>query len=218
MNSSCQKSNVVFFHCSFRAALALIAIVGTSFVTTNAHAELYWTPWVSEENGGPPTYCGVWNEASVGFACSGGYCDNVSLLCETLPFNATLNSASEYWTAFFSEEDRGVSSVTSEGWYRYDGDNYEVCHRSGNPGLVSGIKCKGSYCDNISLKCAQPIKWKNGISYPVQVNNCQWSGWYSEEQRSVDFGPNRYITGVRCQGGYCDNKQFYVCSLIDPAP
>jgi hypothetical protein len=225
MNKSYQQNNIAFSPCFFRAVLAFITVVVTSVVATSAHAALYWTPWVSEENGGPPTYCRAWNEAAVGFGCSGSYCDNIRILCETLPFNATLDSRSVYWTDFFSEETSGEATDISHPsnhlvWYpNGNGENYKVCHwNRPNPGLLAGIKCKGRYCDDISLECIQPIKWKNGISYPVQVNNCNWSWWYSEEQGSVDFGYNRYITGVRCRGRYCDDKQFYVCSLVDPAP
>ena len=132
----------------------------------------------------------------------------------------TLSSASDYWTDYFSEERSNVSVFIPDGyWYPYFGDNYEVCSIDGKPGLVGGIRCKGRYCDNISLECIQPYKNKAGQWYPVtKVNNCQWSGWYSEEQGSVDFGYQRYITGVECNGSYCDNKRFYVCSLVDPAP
>lgn len=220
MYSSFELKNVISSCCFFRVALVFNAFVVAAIVAKNAHAGHYWTQWVSEEHGGPPVSCSASNEASAGFACSGNYCDNIAILCNTLPFNLTLNPASVYWTPSFSEEDSGIASQSSEGWYRNDGDTYEVCHRSAHPGLVIGTRCKGSNCDNISLKCAQPILWRYGKQYPVRrVKNCGWTGWFSEERQGiVEFGSNRYITGVRCQGRYCDNKQFYVCSLTDPAP
>jgi hypothetical protein len=184
----------------------------TDTVQTAAHA-LYWTRWVSEENGGPPAYCQQWNEGAVGAGCSGSYCDNVRLLCETFPYGITLDSSTNRWTGFFSEEESGLGSVTSAGWYRYDGSTYEVCHRSNTGGIVQGIRCSGRYCDNISLECSVPVRWVNGVRDPATMTNCSWSGWYSEEQGSKDFGSNRYITGVKCSGRYCDNKQYYVCSL-----
>lgn len=191
--------------------LALAFTAGVS-----AAQELYWTPWVSEENGGPATICQAWNEGAVGFGCSGSYCDNVRLLCETMPYGIEVEQ--DYWSNYFSEEDSGLGTVTSEGWYRYDGDNYEVCHRSNTAGVVNGIRCKGRYCDNISIKCGRPVKYKAGVKYSARLTNCSWSGWYSEEQGSVDFGWNRYVTGVKCAGSYCDRKSFLVCSLVDPAP
>jgi hypothetical protein len=181
--------------------------------------KLYWTQWVSEEGGGPPSACTFWNEAAVGFGCSGKYCDNVQLLCETLPFNITLDSSTDYWTNYFSEEHDAFVEWTSWGWYPYADENFQVCHSNTSaPGLVSGIKCRGSYCDQISIECTQPAKYVNGRRYAVAVQGCTWTAWQSEEQGSKDFGWNRYITGVKCRGSYCDDKSFYVCSLVDPAP
>jgi len=183
-------------------------------LTANALAyRLYWTPWVSEEKGGPPTYCSSWNEGAVGFACRGKYCDDVRLLCETFPYNITLTHLTNGWTSYFSEEDSGIGSWVSHGWYPYDGDNYKVCRRTNTGGVVQGIRCKGGYCDDISLECSVPIRWVGGAQDPASMTNCAWSGWYSEEQGHVDFGWNRYITGVECSGSYCDRKRFYVCSV-----
>lgn len=186
---------------------------------TPAQAFLYWTPWVSEEGGSPSTICTNWHEGAVGFGCGGKYCDNIRLLCETLPYGLQIEISSDYWTGYFSEEDSGYGTAYSHGWYPYDGDNYEVCHKTwSSGGIVNGIRCKGRYCDNIAIECGRPVKYKNGLVYPATMHNCSWSGWYSEEQGSHDFGWNRYITGVECSGRYCDNKRFFVCSLQDPAP
>jgi len=173
----------------------------------------YWTRWVSEEYGGPPAYCQASNEGAVGAACSGRYCDNVRLYCETFPYGITLDSNTRYWTGFFSEEIKGPRLGTLEGWYPLYEQNTEVCNGGSTGGIVQGMRCSGSYCDNISLKCAVPVRWVNGVRDPATMKNCAWSGWYSEEQGSKDFGWNRYISGVRCSGRYCDNKQYYVCSL-----
>lgn len=195
---------------SFAFALACFAAPAQAF--------LYWTPWVSEEGGGPATVCTAWNEGAVGFGCSGSHCDKVRLLCETMPYNIQAEIATDYWTGYFSEEDSGVSRRYSVGWYPYDRDNYEVCHKTSTAGVVNGIRCKGRFCDNIALECGRPVKYKNGLVYAARMHQCAWSGWYSEEQGSHDFGWNRYITGVQCSGRYCDNKRFFVCSLQDPAP
>jgi hypothetical protein len=197
----------------------ILAVAAFGSVSSTANAALYWTPWVSEEGGGPASICTAWNEAAVGFGCSGGWCDNVRLLCETLPFNATLDPSTDFWSGYFSEEHDEYGTVISTGWYPYFDENYHVCHGGwGQPGLVNGIRCSGSSCDNISIECAQPKATVNGAVVSVQSTSCSWTGWYSEEQGSVDFGWNRYITGVECQGAYCDNKRFLVCSLVNPAP
>jgi hypothetical protein len=198
-----------------KMALGLLAMGAIVPSTSDARAALAWSPWVSEEYPHVTGCADVLNNAAaVGFGCSGKYCDNVRLLCETLPFGATPDYTTSYWTSLFSEETDGFSTWSSEGWYHYDGDNYEVCHATDNyPGFVTSILCNGSYCDNIALQCVQAKK-SGGI--PVHVTSCGWTGWYSEEQGSVDFGYNRYITGVECQGSYCDNKRFYVCSMVNP--
>ncbi len=202
-----------------KMGLGSIVAVAFGLHASNAHASLYWTPWVSEEQGGPATTCSDWSDSAVGFGCSGRYCDNVRLLCETMPYQTTRDWSTDYWTGYFSEEDDPYATVYSAGWYRYEDKYYRVCHNTSDyAGLVGGIRCSGSYCDNISIECTQAAKWVNGVRYPVNVTNCGWTGWYSEEQGSVDFGYNRYITGVACSGSYCDNKSFYVCSLVDPTP
>ncbi len=42
-----------------------------------------------------------------------------------------------------------------------------------------------------------------------------WSEWLSEEDGGIfNFSKGNFITGVECGGSYCDNKRFYVCSLV----
>jgi hypothetical protein len=178
----------------------------------DASRTAYFTPWVSEENGSPPTSCSRWNEGSVGFGCSGRYCDKVALECESMPWGMTLDATSAYETSFFSEEHGNTTTVTSEGFYRYSADNYRVCHASDTGGIVTSIRCSGSNCDNIALRCMKPIYLIGGVKHQAALTECSWTGWYSDEQGAVDFGWNRYITGVECSGSYCDNKRYYVCS------
>jgi hypothetical protein len=192
-----------------KSVLAAFLFLG---MTGEARADLYWTDYVSEEDG--PALCNESTEGAVGFACTGDYCDNVALLCESFPYGALAPSWNGYLTAFFSEEHDGFSTWYSSGWYRFDNENYEVCHNhQSSPGVLTGIDCSGDYCDNISLECRQPEGTVSGVYRKLNATNCSWSGWYSEEQGSVDFGMHRYITGVECSGDYCDNKRFYVCSL-----
>jgi hypothetical protein len=188
--------------------------------TATATEALYWTPWVSEENGGPPSICKTWNEAAVGFGASGSYSDNIRLLCRTLPYGISLKPSTDYWSNFFSEEDDGIGSVvyplcmTGHFCRSFSIDeNLHFCN--GGRGLVSGIRCNGRYCDNISLECTLPY-YPNGTD--VWFSNCSWTSLYSEEEGSVNFGSNRYITAVECHGSYCDNMSFNVCSLLPIPP
>jgi hypothetical protein len=129
---------------------AVLYLIAASSSTSAAN--LYWTPWVSEEAGGPASICTAWDEAAVGFGCDGRYCDNVQLLCQTLAFDTQLDPATDYWTDYFSEEH----------------DNQRVCHNTTTAGLVSGIKCQGDYCDNISIECTKPVKYVNGTRFSVR--------------------------------------------------
>lgn len=193
--------------------LAASTILAVATVASTAHAASYWTPWVSEENGGPAAACQSDYEAATGVGCQGSYCDSVRLYCRTMPDNVYLDTTSTYWSGYFSEETSGVSSYRTAGWYRHGGDNYHVCNASGQSGILSGIKCRGGYCDDISVRCSQPFVFVNRAKYYVHMKDCAWSAWYSEETGSIDFGNNRHVTGVRCSGSRCDNKQYYVCSL-----
>jgi hypothetical protein len=179
-----------------------------------------WTPFVSEENGSPMSFCPNWTDAARGFACTGNRCDNLRLLCDKLPFGVTLNSADDYWSGWFSEESDGVEGITSVGWYRRFDENYHVCHYAHlNPGWVSGIRCRGSNCDDVSIECTKAVKWNGSQNVYINANSCGWtSSTYSDENGSngVDFGFNRIITGVKCEGGNCDNMRFHVCSMTNP--
>ncbi|MCB9718054.1 MAG: hypothetical protein H6712_29660 [Myxococcales bacterium] len=180
-------------------------------------ASVGWDDWVSEENGGPWSLCSYSSQAVSGFDCNGSYCDDVRVQCQTMP---ALVVAFDYnFSDWYSEESSGIGSVSSEGWYRYDDDNSHVCNYSGQSGILTGIHCHGSYCDDIQLECATPKRFADGWWQPVGMVDCSWTGWYSEEQPPLTFatGANRFITGVRCGGAHCDNKRYYVCSLDVPA-
>lgn len=194
-----------------RSIHAILALLAVSSVAPTSYAQGqwvgYWTDWTSEESGA--VWCNAWNEAAIGFACSGSYCDNVALLCNQLPNGISLDTSTDYWTGWFSEETDDYVTFRS-GWYNSDVRNQEVCHwGTSTPGLMSGIDCSGSYCDSISLECTVP-KRPNG-TLPT-FSNCAWSSsWFSEEQGAVAFGSQSFIAGAKCSGSYCDNKKFYVC-------
>lgn len=196
--------------------LSIVVVAAAVGIPATVAAAVSWTAWVSEEGGGPWAYCGPSNEAASGFQCSGSYCDDVRMKCETMPYGITVTGY--HASATFSEENNGIGTVTSEGWYRYDNSYSEVCNYSGSAGIVTGVRCTGSNCDNITLECATPMTHVEGVAEPAQLTNCAWTGWFSEEQAAMQYatGANKWITGVACSGSYCDNKSFYVCSLAAP--
>ena len=170
-----------------------------------------WTPWVSEEGGSPWTYCVSSYTAAAGFDCDGTYCDNVRLYCDTLPYGITVDNYAV--TSFFSEEDDGNGLATSVGWYAHDNSYSHVCYYAGAAGILTGIRCSGFYCDNIALECAVPYTNFEGVSEPVELTDCAWTGYYNQEEAPLDLPYNRFITGVECYGSYCHYKRFHVCSM-----
>jgi hypothetical protein len=86
-----------------------------------------WLDGVSEEqpNG---SRCAV-DEVVNGVACTGRYCDNVSIQCCPQPAAGPVRE-----TAYFSEEQPGGAVCDSASW-------------------VVGVKCRGDNCDSMSLQC-----------------------------------------------------------------
>jgi len=197
-----------------------VVTAALSFAGSAGAYALYWTPWVSEEGGGPWAFCTNWNESAVGFGCSGSYCDNIRLLCETHQSGMTMDPSSQTLTAWFSEEGALPPGIGSN----QPTANQGVCRffvpgtiDSFRPGVVGGAHCSGSYCDNLQLECELPVKFDSaGTAVPATADSCHSVGPYSEEQGSQDFGANQYIYSVTCTGSYCDNKTFTVCHYTAP--
>jgi hypothetical protein len=140
----------------------------------------YWTSYVTD--GTPPVTCNN-GHLLTGVDCSGSYCDNKYLECESASTTMTTRS----WTSYFSEESTS---------YRY-------CGSPTSSSYVSGMSCIGSYCDKISLECTV-----TGFGAPT---SCLWSGYFSEEDPPFQAPAGRFIKGVQCAGSYCDSVRFYYC-------
>jgi hypothetical protein len=72
--------------------------------------------------------------------------------------------------------------------------------------LIQGLRCDGSYCDDIGL-------------LEVESGHTQTNGWwtsdFSEEGTSYRVcDDNGFVTGIRCTGSYCDNVSLR-CSQLD---
>lgn len=144
-----------------------------------------WTNYTSDEK--PPAACDalfLMNQAQ----CSGKYCDNVRAWCDYTGLYPDAIGGSQ-WTSYFSEETAGDTLCGSNEW-------------------VTGIACKGSYCDNVSLQCTQ--------IWGVSKYDCHWTGWISDEHDALQFGEDYYMVGAKCSGRYCDNMNFRICKLIQP--
>ena len=107
-----------------------IEITCTKIPGATVGSDNLWTPWVSEENSSP-ALCGPGPNLIAGFACNGGYCDNVSLYCVPLVNLRTIHC---WQTRAVSEEHGGVLSFR-EG-------------SSGGIVVATQMSCSGSHCDN----------------------------------------------------------------------
>ena len=136
-----------------------------------------WTQSVSDEQGHLDFPSGYYLS---GIRCSGDYCDNLSFyVCQRSAASPTpvAPSLATVTTAPTSEEYRPV----------YCADNQ----------LVSGVFCRGGYCDNIGFKCTDV---PNAIS-----QSASWTDFFSEEAPSSRTCSNGFAVGVRCLGSYCDD-------------
>ncbi len=166
--------------------------------------------WTSEEY--TPATCSSASAPLVAHInCDGSFCDNISLDCDTQRNDPTAlhplpipplapppppTVGASTWSSWFSEE--GAASNL----------NSRKC--SGATWLT-GIKCRGSYCDEISIRCSEMFDADSGT--PKSPSNCTWSDWYSEEDDFVSFAFSSFIRGVKCQGSYCDEMAYLVCDM-----
>ncbi|WP_144395270.1 NPP1 family protein [Pleionea sediminis] len=92
---------------------------------------------------------------------------------------------------FFSGED----SVFTH-WFSEEGNGSAICpeHR-----VVSGIECRGRYCDNKRLKCTN-------VPGVIPTGSSWESSRFSEEQPNYagKYG-EQVLVGLKCNGRYCDN-------------
>jgi hypothetical protein len=171
-------------------AAAIVTQIGLTASIPNYCSQFHGTGWLSEVNA--PGFCGG-DEGAMGFACSEDYCDEVQLTCAHVQAGAQLDYSTTKWSHYFSEEGAPTK------------DRY-LCD-----GIVTGIDCDKKHCDSLSLECTRPAAgWT--------LTDCQWSddrgaAWLSEEHGGTYNFMGKWITGVECDGDYCDKKRFHVCSL-----
>jgi hypothetical protein len=148
-------------------------------LVTNVATADYWTRMVSEET--PPVSSAPGHLMSA-FFCIGAYCDNIRIKNKR---NGSTHGTSN-WTSWFSEEGRSQRKCT--GKHRY----------------VTGVACRGKFCDNLALKCTNvPNKRKT---------NCYWTPWFSEERGQMALRKGYFAAGMSCKGSYCDSKRIYACN------
>lgn len=147
-----------------------------------AAAACYETGWFSEE-GKASAFCRP-GYAVRGLACKGRYCDNKKLTCCSYATGYD-RTAKFWWSPWFSEERSGRATTRA--------------------GFVSGIACRGRYCDNLRLNYLYSSRTRNN-------GQCRFTPSFSEEGRaSASCRNNEFVAGIRCSGNYCDNLRLQCC-------
>lgn len=97
-------------------------------------ARNYSSRWISEETGGGRSNQYSTKDFINGLTCRGSYCDDLyPHATQSAHFR---NTGVCRWTAFFSEEPPSKANCAGGSF-------------------VAGMKCSGSYCDNLSLQCCE---------------------------------------------------------------
>ena len=146
----------------------------------------------SEETPGT-SECPV-GQVVTGFACTGSYCDNVQIECHD--YGGSVPAASNAFSGWFEV---GSSPGFASG---VPNKQFHIC---GANEKMTGIDCRGSYCDDIRIECSPTTGLGTG--------RCRWTGEYSEEHSSYLAPIGQAIQGVYCSGQHCDNKSYFVCEV-----
>jgi hypothetical protein len=115
-----------------------------------------WTSYVSEEQPAG-VMCPAWGVVPRiidGIAATGSFADNVAVRCR--PAQIDLPNSNCGWTPYFSEE-QGTQQ------FRYNSWSYQ-------PAVALGVRCSGSYCDNLSFYVCEPKCTSNSQCFDVCVN------------------------------------------------
>ncbi|MCH9682492.1 MAG: hypothetical protein K0V04_13735 [Deltaproteobacteria bacterium] len=200
-----------------RTMLALTAFAAVTGVATVTSAAFTWSPYFSEESQPPQEFCTSVGQAVDGVRCQGSYCDDIGIRCNDLPFGMTAEGHN--WEALITDDPDAAIPLGTIGTHSYIvSDEYgHVCGLGS--GILTGLHCSGSYCDDVTLQCATPTMDYQGAKVPGELVNCFWSNYYSEEDPWFAYGAtaNLWISGIECYGSYCDSKKYRVCELANPA-
>lgn len=165
-----------------------------AFTTKGDPQAFSFLPFHSEETPGA-SECAV-DEAVTGFDCSGHFCDNVRIECHR--YGGSVPLAVNAFSAWFEV---GPLPGIASGFVKTS----HVCNANEK---MTGIDCRGSYCDDISIECSP------SPGFITDSSRCVLSAAFSDEDSDPFLAPNgTVIQGVQCQGTHCDNKRFLVCGI-----
>ncbi|WP_299860673.1 hypothetical protein [uncultured Hoeflea sp.] len=78
--------------------------------------------------------------------------------------------------------------------------------------LANGLLCSGSYCDDITMRCSPNVRDVRRIFWTPFVHRAPGSG---VAICSTEFGgTSGFVSGVACEGDWCDNVALQ-CTELD---
>lgn len=115
--------------------------------------------------------------------------------CALIPFALTLATCEMEAGDTYLDVDSVEQALTSH-WSNWTTDGLPPLNCE-NGSLVSGARCRGRYCDDVSFKCEQD---------DLVLQNSIWTDHFSEEGSNQRIcSGDGFVTGLWCTGKYCDN-------------
>ncbi len=151
---------------------------------------LYWSQWISEE--APNNMTADVRGFLRSIQCRGSYCDQKSV--EYLGHPDIRNTGQCYWSRYFSEE----------------APNSYQC---GTSEFVAGLRCQGSYCDNISIYCCRG-EMQPTSAHAGQPSNASPPSLTPLLQQIPKQQPQSGITVLSPSGGIAGHS--FTVSYVDP--
>ena len=144
--------------------------------------------WISEEHGMNDYRR---DRGIIGVECRGDYCDDKRLLTRETPCKLKWR-----WKTGYISEEVGIERGVRRRNIAYCGDN----------ALAVGIACKGDYCDEMAVHCAN--YYDCDIGGPIYSTS-----YFSEEQHYRKCPAGTVVVGFKCRGDYCDDLRLYCRKL-----
>lgn len=125
----------------------------------------YWTSWISEEK---PSSTNCPSDMIVNeIQCSGKFCDNLRLQCGRLASDYRVITSNIQVVDWFSEEQG--ERLCNDGYYLW------------------GIECRGSYCDDLKLKCAR-VEYSSVVASNVYLSvSAQYAPVYYFDGQAASY-------------------------------
>ncbi len=146
---------------------------------------------ISEED--PPAECQLPLIAG-SFLCEGSFCDEITVECNNLDSDIAFSE----WTH----------------WVEHDGRRKADCAdpldegRDFDTTVMTGLACRGSFCDDISVRCTAMRNFVQGPDDQCE----QFTRSDGDNVLRLPFGTA--IRALTCEGQHCDNVTVTVCPMV----